>query len=59
MVYVDLAQLLTLGEQTGLTSSARFRAILGDLDKVRAIGLSSTRAPGETTATLSVRVPSG
>jgi hypothetical protein len=57
LVYLDFGRLLALGQQTGLTSSPRFRALLGDLEKVTAIGLSSTRAPGESSAQLAVRTP--
>ena len=57
LVYLDFGRLLTLGEQTGLTSSARFKALRSDLEKIQAVGLSSTRAPGESTAQLSIRIP--
>jgi hypothetical protein len=57
VVFVDLVRLLGLGEQTGLTSSARFRALRPDLDKIKAIGVASTRAPGVSSTQLTVRVP--
>jgi hypothetical protein len=41
-----------LGEQTGLTGSATYRAFQGDLDKIRAIGLSSTGGKADSTAEL-------
>jgi ribosomal protein L11 len=56
LVYLDIAQLLALGEQTGLAGSARFRLVRGDLDKVQAVGLTSTRGPDESTSELTVRV---
>jgi Protein of unknown function (DUF3352) len=57
LVYVDFRQLLTLGERTGLTSSARYRLLRPDLEMIRSIGLSSTRAPGESSAVLSIHIP--
>jgi hypothetical protein len=57
LVFLDLNQLLTLGRQTGLTSSATYKALQPDLEKIRAIGLSSTRAGADSTAQLSVQIP--
>jgi hypothetical protein len=57
LVFLDFVRLLGLGEQTGLTSSARFRALRQDLDKIQAIGLTSTRAPGVSSSELTVRIP--
>lgn len=57
LVFLDFSQLLRLGEQTGLTASARFRAIGPDLEKVRAIGLTSTSGKTDSTAELSVQIP--
>ncbi len=57
LVYLDFGRLLALGQQTGLTRSARVKALLADLDKVTSIGLSSTRSPGESSAVVSIRVP--
>ena len=56
LIYLDLARLLTLGEQTGLASSARFKLLQGDLDKVQAVGLTSTHGPDESTSELTVRI---
>jgi hypothetical protein len=56
LVFFNLAQLLTLGQQTGLTQSARFRLLKGDLDAVGAVGLTSTRAPGSSTTDMVVRI---
>ena len=43
LLFLDFSQLLSLGEQTGLTSErAPSRALPPDLEKVRAMGLSST-----------------
>jgi hypothetical protein len=57
LVFLDLDQLLTLGQQTGLTSSATYKALQPDLAKIRAIGLSSTRGATDSTAELSVQIP--
>jgi hypothetical protein len=56
LLFLDFNQLLSLGEQTGLTRSARFRALRPDLDKVRAIGLSSTSGEAESTAELFLQI---
>ncbi len=57
LLFVDFSQLLNLGEQTGLTSGTRTRALLPDLVKVRAIGLSSTGGKSDTTTELHVEIP--
>src|SRR5207302_6759379 len=33
LLFLDFSQLLSLGEQTGLTRSAQYRALRGDLEK--------------------------
>jgi hypothetical protein len=57
VLFADFSQLLNLGEQTGLTSGTRMRALLPDLAKVRAIGLSSTGGKSDTTTELHVEIP--
>ena len=57
VLFADFSQLLSLGEQTGLTSGTRIRELLPDLGKVRAIGLSSTGGEGDTTTELHVEIP--
>jgi hypothetical protein len=56
LVYLDFQRLLTLGQQTGLTSSSTYRDLRPDLGKISAIGLSSTRSPGQATTQVSVEV---
>jgi hypothetical protein len=56
LVFGDVSQLLQLGEQTGLTSGAATRAVLPDLSKIRAIGVSSTSGDRETTTELSLEI---
>jgi hypothetical protein len=57
LLFTDFSQLLSLGEQTGLASSTRVRALLGDLAKVRTIGLSSTSGESDTTTELHLEIP--
>ena len=57
VLFTDFSQLLSLGEQTGLTSGERVRELLPDLAKVRAIGLSSTNGESDTTTELRLEIP--
>jgi hypothetical protein len=57
LLFLDFSQLLHLGEQTGLTGSARLTALRPDLRKIRAIGLASTRGEADTTAELFLQIP--
>ena len=56
LLFLDFSQLLNLGEQTGLTGRGRLRALLPDLQKIRAIGLSSTSGEAASTSELSLRI---
>ena len=56
LVFFDFSQLLSLAEQTGLTRSARFGAIGPDLERIRAVGLSSTAGETDTTAELFLQI---
>jgi hypothetical protein len=56
LLFLDFSQLLSLGEQTGLTRSGRFRELGPDLAKVRAIGLSSTSGEADTTVELLLQI---
>ncbi len=57
LLFLDFSQLLSLGEQTGLTKSARFRALRPDLQRIRAVGLTSTRGEADSTAELFLQIP--
>jgi hypothetical protein len=57
LLFLDFSQLLSLGEQTGLIRGARFDALRGDLQKVRAVGLTSTSGEDDSTAELSLQIP--
>jgi hypothetical protein len=56
LLYVDFNQLLSLGEQTGLVHSSTYQAISGDLAKIRAVGVSSTRGESDSTAELFLQI---
>lgn len=56
LVFGDVSQLLQLAGQTGLTSGASTRALLPDLSKIRAVGLSSTSQGTDTTTDLSLEI---
>jgi hypothetical protein len=57
VLFSDFSQLLALGEQIGLTSGTRVRELIPDLEKVRAIGLSSTSGERDTTTELRLEIP--
>jgi hypothetical protein len=57
VLFLDFSQLLSLGEQTGLTRSAQYQALRPDLEKVRAVGLSSTSGETDSTAELFLQIP--
>jgi hypothetical protein len=57
VLFLDFSQLLRLGEQTGLTRSAQYNALRPDLQKVRAVGLSSTSGETDSTAELFLQIP--
>jgi hypothetical protein len=57
LLFLDLNQLLSLGEHTGLMTGARFSALKPDLQQVRAIGLDSTSGEAQSTTELFLRIP--
>ncbi len=57
LLFLDFSQLLSLGEQTGLTPSARVRALKPDLEKIRGVGMDSTSGEADTTAELYLQIP--
>jgi len=56
LLFLDLNQLLSLGEQTGLMTGPRFRALKPDLERVHAIGLDSTSGEAESTTELFLQI---
>jgi Protein of unknown function (DUF3352) len=57
LLFLNLSQLLSLGEQTGLLQSSRFQTLSADLSRIRAVGLDSTTGEADTTAELSLQIP--
>lgn len=57
LLFLDFSQLLRLGDQTGLTRSAGYRALRPDLEKIRAVGLRSRSGKADSTAELFLQVP--
>jgi hypothetical protein len=57
LVFVDLNQLLTLGEQAGLAEDPGYLAIRDDLQKLRAAGAVLSRENEFTTAELTFQIP--
>jgi hypothetical protein len=57
LLFLDFSQLLSLGEQTGLTGRGRVHALLPDLRQIRVVGLSSTSGESDSTAELSLTIP--
>ncbi len=56
LVFFDLSQLLRLGEQTGLIGSTRETTLWPDLEKIRAVGLTSWRGANDTTTQLQLQI---
>ncbi len=57
LVFLDFNQLLSLAEQTGLIRGALYSELRPDLQRIRAIGLSSTRGEADSTAELFLQIP--
>jgi hypothetical protein len=57
LVFLDFSQLLSLAEQTGLFRGTRFRLLRPDIERVRAVGLTSTRGEADSTAELFLQIP--
>jgi hypothetical protein len=58
--FIDLQELLLLGERTGLASGSGFQAVRADLDPLRAAGavvLQEADHPTDTTAELFLQIP--
>ncbi|MCW2992857.1 MAG: hypothetical protein JWQ18_352 [Conexibacter sp.] len=56
LLFLDFSRLLTLGEQTGLSTSSAYRSAKADLQKVRAIGASTSGSSSESTAEISLLI---
>jgi Protein of unknown function (DUF3352) len=57
LLFLDFSQLLALGEQTGLSGSAAYARVRNDLQRVRAVGESSSSGVGQTTAEIFLSIP--
>ena len=57
VVFLDLNQLLTLAEQTGLNSSPAYARVRDDLRRIQAVGAETSGGEGDTTAELRFQIP--
>jgi hypothetical protein len=57
LVFLDLSQLLSLGEQIGLSRDARYLKVRGDLKRIHGVGFVSSRGENDTTAELFLQIP--
>lgn len=57
LLFLDFTQLLRLGEQTGLRDNRQYLAVAPDLEKIRAIGVSSTTEEGASTSEINLLIP--
>ena len=55
--FIDFRQLLELGEQTGLNDSRSYLTARDDLQRIGAVGISSTGSGGEATAEILLSTP--
>jgi len=57
LLFIDLQQLLTLGEQAGLAQDPRYLAVRDDLHELGAVGVVVSREEEFTTAELTFQIP--
>ena len=57
LLFANFSQLLNLAEQMGLIRGARLSALSPDLDRIRTLGLVSSRGEADTTAELILQIP--
>ncbi len=55
--FLDVAQLLTLGDQAGLDPGSAFRTARDDLRRVRTVSVAAEREGPDTTAELFLEIP--
>jgi hypothetical protein len=56
LLFLDFRQLLALGEQTGLGDNRAYQGVRRDLARVRAVGVTSTGDPDETTVQMELEI---
>lgn len=57
LLFADLGQLLTLGDQAGFGNAPAFQTVRDTLRKVRAVGAVATREGNDTTAEFLLEIP--
>lgn len=57
LLFLDFTQLLRLGEQTGLRDSREYLAVASDLERIRAVSVSSTAEEGAATSEIFLLIP--
>jgi hypothetical protein len=57
LLFADFSQLLRLAERTGLVRGATYQALRPDLNRIRAVGLQSTREQDDSTAQITFEIP--
>ena len=57
LLFLDLNQLLQLGEATGLLQNAQYQAVRGDLKRIVALGAHSSSGESQSTAEVTFQIP--
>jgi hypothetical protein len=57
LLFADFSQLLRLAERTGLVRGATYEALRPDLNRIRAVGLQTTRGQKDSTAQITLNIP--
>ncbi len=57
LLFANFSQLLNLAEQMGLTRGAQLSPLRPDLERIRTLGLVSSRGEADTTAELILQIP--
>ncbi len=57
LLYLDLREVLALGQQTGLISAATLGRLRPDLEAISSVGVTARRADGRSTSRLTLRIP--
>ena len=57
IVFLDLSQVLALGERSGLSNSFAYRAIRRDLSRLRSLGAATSGGRRESTTDLFLQIP--